>query len=314
MDLGIKFINVASSTQAGGPVMRVSWRIHLVLSLLVICVGCSSPILSSRIVQDSSSWFVRLDSYQEATKSSEQYEHPAIWSVEELYAILGRLLLEERVGLMDSAKPPQPVFSSEEIRMLAPALRQAFQVAGPRDWISFYLSQPEGSAVSVTTGGMFLAGSRLHVVIANHHAPIAPQSEDFAAVRTNPFRSLRGSGGMLTFESSRFVMGRQANWSGGHKASASELILDHRTFLSILKSTGVGVPTGQIPVASPMLNQAEAAPGSPAAVTQDADHGTTILRLQEELERLKRRVEEQDAEIARLKRNGERSAPSKTTP
>ena len=251
------------------------------------------------MVQEESSWLVRLDSYQNAGGSPVRYEHPVTWTVEELSAILSRLLLEDRVGLMDSSRPQRPVFSVEEIGLLAPAIRHSFQQAKPSEWIAFYFSQPIASGLAATSGGIFVADSRLHVVLANHHAVMAGGSEELASIRTNPLRSVRGSGGMLTFESPRFVMGRQANWSGGHRASASELILDHRGVLSFLKLPGA-VTAPSLPV-RPVLPVPSSEPRNSQVATEESDPRTVILRLQEEVERLKRKVDEQEAEIARLK-------------
>lgn len=293
----------------------MSKTICLFLSMLILCIGCAGPALTSRVVQQGSTWFVRLDSYQDAGSSSARYEHPARWTIEELTAILSRLLLEDRVGLMDSARPPRSVFASEEIGLLAPALRDSLQRAKPGEWISFYLSTPNGSAIEVTSGGMFLAGARLHVVVANHHALVAPNSEEMARVQANPFYSLRGSGGTLAFESSRFVMGTQANWSGGHRASASELILDHQAFLSFLKLPGavpassqVSDPSTTAPYSGPRASQTS------QEATGEADLKGITLRLQEEVERLKWKLEKQEAEIARLQRSIERSPRATPSP
>ena len=277
----------------------------LLLGILFFCAGCAGPALTSRVVQEESSWFVRLDSYQNAGSSSVRYEHPATWTVEELSAIFSRLLLEDRVGLLDSSRPPRPVFSVEEIGLLAPAIRHSFQQAKPSEWISFCLSQPNAPGLAVTSGGIFVADSRLHVVVANHHASIAGGSDELASIRTNPFHSVRGSGGLLTFESSRFVMGTQANWSAGHRASASELILDHRAFLSFLK------------LASATPASVRAAGSSVPALSSESgasDPNRAIIRLQEEVERLKKQVAEQEAEIIRLKRSADHSPRSPPDP
>lgn len=256
------------------------------------------------MVQEEPAWFVRLDAYQDAGGSSVRHEHPATWTVEELFAILSRLLLEDRVGLMDSARPPRAVFSSEEISLLAPAIRGSFQRAAPSEWIAFSLSTPSGSQVAVTSGGMFLADSRLHVVVANHRTPLAQDSEELARVRANPLYSAKGSGGVLTFESSRFVMGTQANWSGGHRASASELILDHQAFLSFLKLPGAVATMPHSMSLAPPASSSESSPSQDRPTSAGgADPHTTILRLQEEVERLKKKVEEQEAEIVRLQRH-----------
>lgn len=285
----------------------------LLLSMLLWCIGCAGPQLTSRMVQEETSWFVRLDSYQDAGNSSVRYEHPATWTVEELFAILSRLLLEERGGLMDSARPPHSVFSAEEVTLLVPAIRDSFRMATPSEWVAFSISTPSDAGFSVTSGGMFLAGSRFHVIVANHRRLVAQSSDELASVRANPFHSVRGSGGVLTFESSRFVMGRQPNWSGGHRASASELILDHRGFLSFLKLAGTAPVPAQVPGSSgPAVSSESGASHARSSTSGDSDPNRSIIRLQEEVERLKKQVAEQAAEIERLNRRLDHSP--RTTP
>lgn len=275
----------------------------LLLTMLLSCIGCAGPALTSRVVQDETSWFVRLDSYKDPGNSSVRYEHPATWTTEDVLAILSRLLLEERGGLMDSARPPHSVFSAEEVTLLVPAIRDSFRMAKPSEWVAFSISTPSDSGLAVTSGGMFLADSRLHVIVANHRALVAQNSEELASVRANPFHSIRGSGGVLTFESSRFVIGRQSNWSGGHRASASELILDHRGFLSFLKLAGTTpVPAQAAGSSGPAGSSESGASHTRSSTNGDSDPNRSLIRLQEEVERLKKQVAEQAAEIERLNR------------
>jgi hypothetical protein len=287
----------------------------LLIFQILLCLGCAGPALTSRVMHQDSSSCVRLDSYQGDTGSSAHYEHPVTWTAEELFAILSRLLLVDRIGLMDSPRPPRPVFSAEETRWLVPVLRDAFHRAMPSEWIAFSFSAPDGSEKVVTSGGMFLAGARLHVILANHRTPLAGDSEERARVRANPLHSVKGSGGALTFESARYVMGTQANWSGGHKASASELILDHQGFLLSLKLHGpVPLPVQNAGSSDPALTSEPTMlqTGSPGSA--DSDLTSTILRLQEEVARLKQKVLEQETEIGRLKDRSTRSLDSTTHP
>lgn len=272
----------------------------LFLWVIILIAGCAGPTLTSRVIQEESSWFVRLDSYVAGGDSSRGYDHPAIWTEPELTAILGRMLLEDRVGLMDSPQPPRPVFSQGELTFLVPAIRDSFQRATPQEWISFFTADPSATGLAVTSGGTFLANSQLHLVVANHRTVLAEESDDLAAVRENPFHSVKGSGGALAFESPRFVLRRQANWSGGHRASASELVLDHLGFLSFLQRTGPVVTRsstveGIVPIPS-------SASTSGIVSGPESTPETVILQLQEEVQRLKVKVDEQEREIERLKR------------
>lgn len=286
----------------------------LLLAALLLSLGCSGPALTSRVVQQDSSWFVRLDLFQNAEKSSGRYDHPATWTIDELSAVLSRLLLEDRVGLMDRARPPRPLFSSEEIVLLAPAIVDSFRRATPSEWVSFSLSSPGASGVIVTSGGMFLADSRFHVIIANHRALLAKDSEEPANVRANPLRSIRGSGGTLTFESARFVTGTQPNWSGSHRVSASELILDHRAFLSFFKLPGAVAPAQALGLVPPATSSAPGPHRDRPATTGETDAQMVILRLREEVERLKKTVEAQEAEIVRLKHAADQPSRSSSVP
>ena len=260
---------------------------------LLLCLGCANPILISRPVHQDLSWFVRLDSYQDANSASARYQHPVRVTDEELTALLSRLLLEDRAGLMDSPRPPRPVFTIDEISLLAPGLAEAFRQATPQEWVSFYFSPPGETTLAVTSGGLFIKDDAIHVVLANHRLSLSQEATELSRIRANPFYSVKGSGGALAFEASRFVTGRQANWTGGHQASASELILDHRAFFSFLKRSGEAA--GLIPSASPRLNSAA-----------DPTGQALLQRLQEEVAQLKKKVAEQEAEIDALKRRADR--------
>lgn len=295
--------------------MAGSWfssRIFLT-TLLLVTVGCAAPPLTNRPVQTEPSWFVRLDSQQEARSSSDLYDHPATWTPEELTAILSRLLLEEQRGIFDSPRPPKPVFSLKEINQLAPAIQRAFHMARSTEWLSFYLSDSSDSQMTITSGGLFIKNGRLHIVIANHQEPASATDSDVASIRTNPIRSLKGTRGALRFESSRFAIGTDANWSGGHAAAASELVIDQQAFLAFLRIPAATLvqptatlPAMELPQTPPSTNQ----------TTNKKDPGPKdpLLKLQEEIDRLTRRVEEQESEIAKLKQPPKQPLPPRTKP
>ena len=278
---------------------------------ILLCLGCTAPTLTSRVIEQDSSWFVRLDSLLEAGSASPRYDHPSVWRDEELFAILSRLLLQERVGLMDNARPPRSVFSLEEINLLMPAVRKSFQEATSREWIVFTLVGQEGRGRETTSGAMFVEEGKLHLVIANHRLALAENSEELSRVRANPLHSVQGSGGALVFDLPRFVIGTKANWSGGHRASASELILDHAAFLSSLQHRGSA--TAPVPV-NGLLAPASAPeadiPGPGSFHSGPMDSEQIILQLREEIEVLKQQLADKAAEIDRLKPREIRTTPA----
>ncbi len=300
-----------SPARQGANVPRFrSSRYFFLFLFLLVCSGCTGVILTSRDVQQSSGWVIRLDSFQSSEASRVVYDHPVSWQADDLSAILTRLFLEERLGMMDTAKPAKPVFSPEELTLIQPAIRRAFQEASGREWIAFLLIEPQGAEAGVTSGALFVERQKLHVVVANHHTLVAKTSEELARVRANPLYSIQGSGGVVAFEPPRFGLGTKANWSGGHRASASELILDHTAFLSYLThATSRETPVRALPP-SREQGQAESQSFSDGRSDQGASRDeTTLDRLQGEIARLKQQLSEKDLEIGRLKAELLRSYP-----
>lgn len=264
--------------------------------------ACGGPVLLSRDVEQRADWFVRLDSLQTTEQTTGHYDHPHSWQVDDLSAILTRLFLEERVGLMDNAKPAKPVFSGQEITLIRSAIRRAFQEAAPREWIAFLLLSPNAGEPSLTSGALFVEAQKLHVVVANHHTAVARNSEELARVRANPMYSIQGSGGVVGFEPTRFGLGTRANWSGGHRASASELVLDHAAFLSYLTHATPRESTIRSPAPPKKNGQVEGKRSSDSVSDQDVRQEQSMRgRLQEEIDQLRQQLAEKDLEIDRLK-------------
>jgi hypothetical protein len=245
-------------------------------ALVLLCAGCAAPSLITRPIHSEQDLVVRLDSYADPGKAGDlRYDHPATWTEFDLRAILEGLLVQEHGGLLDSSRPTRAVFPSGSIGRLTPYMLEAFRTAKVSEWVAFYVAVPAGAGREATSGALFIAGARLHVVIANDRERIPAGLEAADPIRANPLRSLHGTKGSLTFDAPRFVLGSQAHWSGGSAPAGSELILDHGGFLESLRRPAARVEP----------------PQSPAAPTGGPD----------ELQRLKRRAEELEAEIGRLK-------------
>jgi len=292
-------------------------RIVLAGVVLLACFGCAAPTITSRTVDSRASWFIRLDTFVDTRTAGDlRYDHPADWSESELTTILSRLLVQERVGLLDQKPFPRAVFSSSEIRQLVPGLQKAFQMAKPSEWVALYSAMPAGTVQEVTSGGLFLQGNRLHVVVANYRERIPSGPDVPEAIRVNPMRPLGGRGFNVSFDPARYVSATKSNWTGGSSTTpASELILDHQAFLADARPPAPA-PVATAPVApAPAMKAPQVVPQAgpkDETITSLKDHMTS---LQNEVERLRRRVEEQDDEIAKLKtRLTELDAPEKSSP
>ncbi|MFO0731680.1 MAG: hypothetical protein U0361_11955 [Nitrospiraceae bacterium] len=134
------------STLAVRTVLALSW---VILSLL----GCAGPVIQGRIIEQGPHDIIRLDREQSDSQSGARFDHPSLWTPEDMSAILARLLLEDRVGFMDSPKPPRPVFSPEDIRRLSPLFSAALSQATPSEWVSFVIKEePAGGQIMLTSG------------------------------------------------------------------------------------------------------------------------------------------------------------------
>lgn len=297
--------------------------------LLLLCLGCAGPTFATRAVHSDPSWLVRLDSHADPDPAASlRYDHPADWSELELREILNRLLVQERVGALEQKPAPQPVFTADEAGLLAPRLRQAFQMARPSEWIVFVVTRSAGMGQEITSGGFFIADRRLHVLLANHREAVSP--EESRAVRANPVSAVKKRGQSLTFDPARFVLETQTSWLGGYSGlAASEMILDQTGFLEAARRPAIPLAPAlaPAPVTAPVAAQPSVRPAVPAASmpppapaqakpSDAADGGmqNQMQKLQEEIERLKQTLAEQSAELSRLKSQSVERKPSKKKP
>lgn len=291
------FKGPGSQLPSAVPVLRLlqvgAW---LPLLVLVATLGCAPTVLTSRTVQQDAESLVRLDRERDRGPSEGRYQHPVSWETADLTDILSRLMLQDRAGLMDSPRPPKPVFLPPDLVRLVPPIVAAFKEARPQEWVAFYLAEPSPTGVSITSGGLFMESGQLHVVLANIRTDLPARSEEEEQVTRNPLFSIRGTGGELGFESPQFIVGRRANWSGGHKASASELILDTAGYRAI----------GQLRSRS----TASEKPQAEGALRPPTPDLPTTKLLQQEIERLKSRIVQLEADVDMLKRQLPAGAPS----
>lgn len=204
--------------------------------LTVWFVGCAGPVFVTKAVEDEPSLLVGLTSYHEESEAAAiRHDHPVEWLKADLQAILKRLVIQEKGGLMDSSGPPRAVFSPEDITKLIPALHETFKIARPSDWIVFAVwgASEKSQGLEVTSGGMYLQDQRLHIILANHRERVSSEEDGIQGIHSNPFRALRDVKGMLMFYPTSYVIASRNNWIiGGFQSPVSELILDYQALLA----------------------------------------------------------------------------------
>ena len=277
----------------------MSRRILAVIAVLS-CLGCAGPTLTTKPVHRDATVFVGLARYADATQAVQvRHDHPVDWSDADLQAVLSRLLLEERMGLLAEARPAQAVFEPDEVPRLSAGLREGFRAAQPAEWVVFALASPAGGAqeAAVTSGAVFVHERRLHVIIANHRERVPPGPGSVDDIRANPLRPLKAMKGALGFDPARYAVASRASWLGGSSGpSASELIVDHAAFLASARQ--------QMPVAGSAPKTQGKPDDSEAAALR-----AQMEQLREEVALLKKQLTEQAAELARLKSRSSTQPP-----
>lgn len=267
--------------------------------LAIVCwlTGCGSQTLSIRPILDEPDVFVGLvQGGVEKGNQPIQYDHPVEWGEQDLYAILGGLRLQEQGGILDAPRPKRSVFSSDDMRLLVPALRKAFLAASPSDRVVFaiWVSSTRSQALEVTSGSLFTSNGNLHIILANHRERVTSEAEGITAVRDNPMHILRRVRGALVFEPGTYMIDSQENWpGGGFDVPAVEVILDSRAFLA---SAGLSRPG---PYAGRGRAELKPAPENSSEISENRDDRSLreeISRLKEELARIKRQLAIQSLE------------------
>jgi hypothetical protein len=102
-----------------------------------------------------------------------------------------------------------PVFNQNEIAFFAPLLAQGFGLAQPNEVVTFYERGEISKLHELTTsGGMFVQGNVLYVILSNHAAQteIWQDVEEYhSPVRLQPLKQLEPQPGRLVFDPPQFM-------------------------------------------------------------------------------------------------------------
>lgn len=165
----------------------LSVRLRLaVVPLISALVGCAldpAPIIIHE--EKPLSVWLQFDS-----SNGSGHSHPATLSQEQILAALRGIGVRHRNTLTGfgvlSDEDSSPAFTPAEATLLAPYLREALAKASPKDMATFYaLSRDFNKGELVTSGGMFVRGRHLYVIVANARtSPYSNQYENAHSVDT----------------------------------------------------------------------------------------------------------------------------------
>jgi hypothetical protein len=143
--------------------------------------GCSGTAQPTRIVCgacEEPDRFVRLQLRPAPTfhRDRSGFAHPFKLAPEDWQPILASIQVQTwatKFILVPDKQPPAPAFTPDEIAYLGQTLSKAFADATAGEVVVFGLSHTgPGGVVEMTTGGWFVAGSSLHLVLANYHCAV----------------------------------------------------------------------------------------------------------------------------------------------
>ena len=109
-----------------------------------------------------------------------RFTHPFNLSPDEWMRLLSCIRVQSHKDsfLFTTAKdPPTEAFTPDEIAYLSAKLSEAFARAHPDEWVLFGLSQARTPQLAeITTGGWFVEGPALHLILANYRHAVTKAS------------------------------------------------------------------------------------------------------------------------------------------
>lgn len=180
------------------------------IMLLLGLIGCQHRPLHTQLIYESPTQFVRLEVDHTVGGG---HSHPADITTAEMTAILSGIMIEEPVRVIpslpffsnDQEPPRHPAFNPTEIRFLAPLLAKGLGSATPEEVVTFYHATQKTAIIRhVTSGGIFVDGDGLHVLLSNYRSPSHyasdPGTSDTYDRRLTPLRSIAPQQTKLDFE------------------------------------------------------------------------------------------------------------------
>ena len=210
-------------------------------------VGAATP--TARVACDQCETpdrFVRLQQVSEESRSVPRrpFTHPFVLSPTEWTALLKGLQVQRQAeGLLfrDPPGPVLPAFTPEDIEYLSLTLSQAFEQAQPQEMVVFGFSRLNAyNMTEITTGGWYVDGPSLHLVLANYRKAVTMPSTK-QLLWELPLRPDAGPHYDLVAGRHQTHVRDTGGWSGLFSTAPSELKLAYQAML-VEGSVGLSPP------------------------------------------------------------------------
>ena len=245
--------------------VRVNPHKMLIVPLLLMAAVSLGTAPATRVacgLCEQADRFVRLQTVTTDSRpvSSQRFTHPFALSAEDWKSILTALHVQRQAEGLLLPVPPGPVvpaFTEEEVSYLSVTLSKAFAQAQPNEWVVFGLSRATSQQLTeVTTGGGYVDGSLLHIVLANYRKAVSmPGTRQLLWER--PLRPDAGSAYDLVAGNHQTIV-RDAGFVAGLLSSApSELAIAYQALLlgepAAASETEKSSAANQLPIRPPTI-------------------------------------------------------------
>ena len=179
-------------------------------------------------IYDKPAAYVRLE-FDWRVKKGSEHSHPIVLTNEQIAAVLGGVRIEEHLAFAHG--DTVPAFTDKDIAFFAPLLALALSKATPEEMVSFYETRYQSTIQrEVTSGGIFVQGDVLHLILANYWSPTYRRGDyvvaDTQDDRHTPMASLTKYGGHLDFEPQSAKWERSAGgFEGFFRGESRELAI-----------------------------------------------------------------------------------------
>jgi hypothetical protein len=187
------------------------WLLFPALAGAELIGACAPRQFTTIAIYDTPAVYVRLE-FDRTVKKGEEHTHPISLTPEQIAAVLGGVRIDEPIALVrgdilqrDPVPRVHPAFTDEYIAFFAPLLELALSKATSEEVVTFYDSRyRSGTSREVTSGGLFVQGDELHLILANYRSPTHFMADvgnvDTQDDRLTPMQSLAPQSGHLDFE------------------------------------------------------------------------------------------------------------------
>lgn len=210
---------------------------------IAVFAGCSPAQFTTLTIYETPHSFVRLEVDRTLDHRGAGHSHPSDISSEQMELVLRGIIVQEplmRMPFYDDVSVPRkhPAFSDRAVKFWAPLMSLALRKATAGEIVTFYQStKTPGARREVTSGGLYIDGDELHIVLSNLESDTHYTADigvaDVQDDRLTPLRSIAPQRGRLLFvpESAR-VFKPQGGLTRVFAQDRRELIVLYKTLPS----------------------------------------------------------------------------------